>query len=390
MYGALLADTLGGDRRVGAADDDSTQVLKDVVRVIADQSNDLATLVHSQVDERKAVKGTVEGLTAEDEELVLLARACDSYSVAVCPGMTGRHLYAGIKGAAVGAGGTLRRAGWTQCVTNRLALSLAGGYWGGRTEEKAGPYDLLVTDFVPTTAQELDEFIVPTDDHVGDRPKVPAVWEDWLKRARRAAAIWALVYGEEWREPLMNLVTDLEKLADEHPTVFPQRELRNLMAELMWRFWEELRETLRRLKQEIGRDQVKRSDLIAYALMPDGNGGAWLKMPDVFELRSPSGWFRTAVLPRIERKQQRAVWGLTWNLGTDAVKSRRRLVAGGNREEGEERTGKGASRGRAGTGPGSPVYPAGKALSVAEIKLANDNKPLDDNGKPLCWMALTH
>ena len=58
MDGALLTGTLGGTRRVGAADDDSIQVLKDVVRVIADQSNDLTPLVRSQVDELKAAKGT--------------------------------------------------------------------------------------------------------------------------------------------------------------------------------------------------------------------------------------------------------------------------------------------------------------------------------------------
>ena len=135
---------------------------------------------------------------------------------------------------------------------------------------------------------------------------------------------------------------------------------------------------------------MRRSDLIAYALTPVGDGSARLKMPDVFELQSPGGWFRTAVLPRIERRQQRAVWGLTWNPGTDAVKGRGRFVAGGNREEGDERAGKGASRGKAGPGSESQVYPAGKLLSVAETKLANENKPLDGDGRPLCWLALTH
>ena len=41
-----------------------------------------------------------------------------------------KQLYTALKEAAVGAGGALRAAGWNLPMRNRLAMGLAGGYWG--------------------------------------------------------------------------------------------------------------------------------------------------------------------------------------------------------------------------------------------------------------------
>ena len=375
LYDSLLGGTLGGGGRRSGAEDDATQrALRDVANAVAEQSQDLATLARCQLEEKRVSRGTARGLGREEEELVLLARACDQYTVAVCPGSLGRHLFVALKAAAVGAGGALRHAGWGQCMTNRLAIGVAGGYWGGRTEDAADKFALLPSDFIPTTSQELDEFIVPTDENAGDRPRQPVLWDDWLRRAHKLAAIWSLVYGAEWRTPLDSLVTDLERIAEEHPQVFPKQELRNIFSELLWRFWEELRETLRRLKQEVGRDQIRRSDLILFALTPDAQGRAWLRLPDVFDLSSPTGWFRTSILPRIERRQHRAVWGLTWQDAAGGSQKKSGLVRAGGEE------GKNTDK----------LYPAGKLLTPYESKAANENKPLDREGKPLCWAALTH
>lgn len=71
---------------------------------------------------------TPRGLGREEEDLVLLARACDQHHVAVCPGVLGRPLYGALKDAAVGAGGALRAAGRGVPMRNRIAHGVAGGY----------------------------------------------------------------------------------------------------------------------------------------------------------------------------------------------------------------------------------------------------------------------
>ena len=67
------------------------------------------------------------------------------------------------------------------------------------------------------------------------------------------------------------------------------------------------------------------------------------------------------------------MWGLAWQ-GTPPASG-----TGGPRV-----------KGRAGEERPAAVYPAGKLLAPHESKLANEHKPLDREGRPLCWGALTH
>ena len=64
------------------------------------------------------------------------------------------------------------------------------GYRGGRTETSAEKCALLPIDFGPTTSQDLDEFLAPTDENVEERSKTAIFWDDWLRRAREAAVIF--------------------------------------------------------------------------------------------------------------------------------------------------------------------------------------------------------
>ena len=41
-------------------------------------------------------------------------------------------------------------------------------------------------------------------------------------------------------------------------------------------------------------------------------------MPSTFDLERPDSWFQQEVLPRIERKQERMLWNLTWQGGRAA------------------------------------------------------------------------
>eukprot|EP00972_Heterocapsa_arctica_P063249 9330818-Heterocapsa_arctica.AAC.1 len=78
-------------------------------------------------------------------------------------------------------------------------------------------------------------------------------------------------------------------MQEEHPTAFPRAAVQDFWEELHWRFWEELKETLRQLKREVGRENLRRSDIALYALTPGADGAAWLRLPNVFDLHDQRG-----------------------------------------------------------------------------------------------------
>ena len=95
-----------------------------------------------------------------------------------------------------------------------------------------------------------------------------------------------------------------------------------------------------------------------------------------FDLHNPKGWFRTEILERIDRKQERLVWGLTHSgLGGQ----RPRVQAGG---EGDKNI-LGGKNTPAATTP-TPDKLWGPKLSDAEVKAARQKAPKNENGVLLC------
>ena len=110
-------------------------------------------------------------------------------------------------------------------------------------------WSLTAGDFQAATTQGLDEFVPASDDVMESKPGHPASWDDWLRSARCGINAWALVYGEEWRKPLTQCIDGLERLHEEHPTIFPKAVVQDTWEELHWRCWEELKEIARALKR---------------------------------------------------------------------------------------------------------------------------------------------
>ncbi|CAE7778356.1 unnamed protein product [Symbiodinium sp. CCMP2592] len=336
------------------------------------------------VDDRKA--GATEGPNSMESiakaiqsqsaeiELVFILRACNQYQVTVGAGEQGQALANALLSAQVGASTKLRKAGFKQKVTPRLAIGLAGPYWG--TAEK---YSLAAADFVANTDAELDAYVLEVRAGKGgsdQRPPPPTRLEDWEGRVRRQNDVWALLYGAEWK-PVRNHA--LELLLEWHqgePHKWPLTVIMEVWEELHWRFFEELKEILRLLKKEAGRETMSLQDLKFHALLPNASGVAWLELPRTFDLRRPDGWFMSEVLPRIERRQERMLWRLTWEGG---------------------RGGKPASAHAGGDSRPEPASKPslrglwGPKLTVEEVNRAKDRAPLDKDGVlQLCWGALTH
>lgn len=147
-----------------------------------------------------------------------------------------------------------------------------------------------------------------------------------------------------------------------------------MWEELHWRFIEELKGELRKLKSMANRETMSLEDLKFYVLMSDENGVAPFRMPRTFDLNHPEGWFCTEVLPRIERRQERMLWKLTWEGAGKARPGPQ--PAGGTAGEKEDKI--------------TLKTLLGPKLTAEETARAKDRAPVDREGKLLCWGAISH
>ena len=120
----------------------------------------------------------------------------------------------------------------------------------------------------------------------------------------------------------------METWHQQAPHKWPLQVVTEVWEELHWRFIEELKNELRKIKAMAGRETMTLQDLKFYALMPDENGVPPLQLPRTFDLEYPDGWFMTEVRPRIERRQERLLWKLTWE-GTGKPRGSGQQAGGG-------------------------------------------------------------
>ena len=359
------------DRKAGAGEEPIRgEPMAQIARAIQHQTAELASLVKQQAETAPHAAGTLKGLGKQAEEIVFLMRACGQYDVQLGQGEHGQALANTLLAAQVGASTKLRNAGFRQKMTGRLAVGIAGAHWG--THER---FCLSVADFLTYTDAELDAFA--SEAKVGkvndQRPAQPQRLDDWLARTKRQTDTWCLVYGSEWREVRNHA---METLADWHlaqPHRWPLNVVMDIWEELHWRIGEEFRELLRQLKKFANRETMTLTELKFHALLPGSDGAAWLVMPTTFDIQRPGSWFQEEVLPRIERKQERLLWNLTWQGGTRKPAA---APAGGE----QERSG--------GVDPeAKPTTKSlwGPKLTAEETSRAKDRAPLDRNGVLLCW-----
>ena len=301
------------DRKAGAGEESTRQEpMAQIARAIQHQTAELASLVKQQAEVAPQAAGTLRGLGKQSEEIVFLMRACGQYDVQLGQGEHGQALANTLLAAQVGASTKLRNAGFRQKMTGRLAVGIAGAHWG--THER---FCISVADFLTYTDAELDAFASEAKGgKVSDqRPAQPQRLDDWLARTKRQTDTWCLVYGTEWREVRNNA---MEKLAEWHlaqPHKWPLNVVMDIWEELHWRIGEEFREVLRQLKKFANRETMTLTEIKFHALLPGADGAAWLVMPTTFDIERPGSWFQEEVLPRIERKQERLLWNLTWQGG---------------------------------------------------------------------------
>ena len=360
------------DRKAGAGEEPvGREPMAQIARAIQHQTAELASLVKQQAETAPHAAGTLKGLGKQAEEVVFLMRACGQYDVQLGQGEHGQALANTLLAAQVGASTKLRNAGFRQKMTNRLAVGIAGAHWG--THER---FCLSVADFLTYTDAELDAFASEAKGAKGSdqRPTPPQRLDDWIARTKRQNDTWCLVYGAEWRDVRHNAMETLAEWHLAQPHRWPLNVIMDIWEELHWRIGEEFRELLRQLKKFANRETMTLTELRFHALLPGTDGAAWLVMPSTFDIERPGSWFQEEVVPRIERKQERLLWNLTWQ--------------GGGRKPPATPAGGGLPSG--GGGADHDTKPTTKSvwgpkLTAEETNRAKERAPLDRNGVLLCW-----
>eukprot|EP00435_Cladocopium_sp_Y103_P056630 s604_g19.t1 len=368
------------DRRAAGQEergDSSGGQMAQIAKAIQHQTAELASLVKHQADTSTHPPGTVKGLGRQAEEMVFLLRACGQYQVGLGADEYGQALANTLLAAQVGASTRLRAAAFRQKMTPRLAVGIAGAYWG--THEK---HCLGASDFIAFTDAELDAFSSEARGGKStseQRPANPQRLDEWLTRVKRQVDTWCLCYGEEWRAVKLNAMDKLSTWHLASPHRCPLTVIIDLWEELHWRLYEEVRELLRLLKREAGRETMTLQEIKFHALLPGPDGRAWLRMPSTFDIEEPTGWFQTEVIPRIDRKQERLLWNLTWQ---------------GNRKGPMQKEGAGGVHASGGDGAVESDRLSvknlwGPKLTAEETARAKDRAPTDKGGVLLCWGHLT-
>ena len=361
------------DRKAGAGEEarPAEEPMAQIAKAIQHQTAELATLVRNQQEISVHPAGTVKGLGKGSEELIFLLRACGQYQVRLGEGEHGQALANALIAAQVGASSKLRSAGFRQKMTPRLAVGLAGGYWGVHERHCLG-----AAEFVAYTDAELDAFSSESRSSKPQeqRPQNPQKLDEWIVRVKRQTDVWCLVYGEEWRGVKTHA---MERLAEWHmglPHKWPLSVVMDIWEELHWRFMEEMKELVRLLKKEAARESMTLTEMRFHALLPGPDGQAWLRLPETFNIEKPGTWFQEEVIPRIERKQERLLWNLTWQ--------------GGPRKGAPQPAGGDAGGTTASSQADSkPTLKSlwGPKLTAEEVSRAKERAPLDRNGTLLCW-----
>ena len=163
----------------------------------------------AQHEDKTGSKGVVSALKEPEKLDVFLARGCSETKVA---GVYGKELFHGIKRAGHHAKHMLQLIRWPVLINNRLALAIAGFWWGG--EES---YTLLASDCATAKAEQVEAWTPPTEHKL----EPPPPFLTWLRYAENAVKVFGSAYGLEHVPERMAFLSALCEANEEDENAFP-------------------------------------------------------------------------------------------------------------------------------------------------------------------------
>ena len=254
----------------------------------------------AQDEDKTGTKGVVSALKEPEKLDVFLARGCGETQVELCPGVYGKELFHGIKRAGHHAKHMLNLIKWPVLISNRLALAIAGLWWGG--EES---YTLLASDCPTAKPEQVEAWTPPTEHKVEARVKAPAAFLTWLRYAENAVKVFGSAYGLEHVPERLAFLAALREANEEDENAFPVAYCIKLYEELNAVWCEQIRESRRRLCSTLGTKNPRLEDIKMVALSPGPDGKPAFQFPRVWDLQDPEGYYQQVILPRQQRAMTR-------------------------------------------------------------------------------------
>ena len=150
---------------------------------------------------------------------------------------------------------------WPVLISNRLALAIAGLWWGG--EES---YTLLASDCATAKAEQVEAWTPPTEHKLESRARAPAAFLTWLRYAENAVKVFCSAHGLEHVPERMAFLSALREANEEDENAFPVGYCIKLYEELNAVWCEQIRESRRKLRAKLGTENPRLEDLQPVAL----------------------------------------------------------------------------------------------------------------------------
>ena len=220
----------------------------------------LENLRKDTIGEKSFTKGTLGALRKPEALDFYLAQGCGTLTIEVCPDLTDKEFYHGLKRAYGNMLHALLSLGWPVPVTNRLAIGLAGLTIGGRNDDLPN-WTLTPADFLHTKRDQLEAFVVSQEHKCEKRGREPLTLFWWKKACLNQVKVFGLVLGKEHMSERLQCLAMLEKAHEDNERAFPFAYICRLWNEL-WAVWiEELRESRPHLTRRLNTDNPRKAEL---------------------------------------------------------------------------------------------------------------------------------
>ena len=254
----------------------------------------------AQDEDKTGTKGQVSSIKEGEKLDVFLARGCGQLSIELCKGVYGKELFHSIKRAGLHAKHELSLIKWPVLITNRVALSIAGLWWGG-TES----FTLLAADCATARVEQIENWSPPTEHKIEARSRSPTTFLTWLRYAENSIKVFGSAYGLEHVQERNKFLQPLREAHEEDENAFPFTYCVQLFEEMTAVWCEEIRENRRRLCAKLGTENPRLEDFKLVALSPSATGQANFQFPRVWDLADPAGYYQRVILPRQNKAMAR-------------------------------------------------------------------------------------
>ena len=133
-------------------------------------------------------------------------------------------------------------------------------------------HTLLSSACITAKAEAVEAWVPPSEHKLESRAKPPAAFLTWLRYAENQVRVFGSAYGQEHVEERLSFLRALREANEEDENAYPCKYCIRLFEELTAVWCEQLRESRRRLCQQLGTENPRLEDLKLLALAPGADG----------------------------------------------------------------------------------------------------------------------